>query len=52
MDQQGAAWGMRHEVISRATDAIYEFVTNFGNLNLRSPVMRIVAIFDEFHLGY
>lgn len=50
MDQQGAAWGMRHEVISRATDAIYEFVTNFGNLNLRSPVMRIVAIFDEFHL--
>ena len=50
MDQQGAAWGMRREVISRATDAIYEFVTNCGNLNLRSPVMRIVAIFDEFHL--
>jgi len=50
LDQQGAAWGMRREVISRATDAVYEFVTNFESLNLRSPVMWIVATFDEFHL--
>jgi hypothetical protein len=41
---------MRHEVISRATDAVYEFVTNSGDLNLRSPAMSIAAIFDKFHL--
>ena len=50
MDEHGAAWGMRREVVSRAIDAIYEFVTNAGNLNLRSPVMWVVAQFDEFRL--
>ena len=50
MDEHGSAWGMRREVVSRATDAIYEFVTNAGNLNLRSPVMWVVAQFDEFRL--
>jgi len=50
MDEQGAAWGMRREVISRATDAVYEFVTNSGDLNLRSHSMSMAATFDEFHL--
>jgi xanthine permease XanP len=50
MDQHGSAWGMRQEVVSRATDAIYEFVTNAGNLDLRSQVMTLTAEFDEFHL--
>jgi NCS2 family nucleobase:cation symporter-2 len=50
MDQHGGAWGMRREVVSRATDAIYEFVTNAGNLNLRSPALSITAQFDEFRL--
>src|SRR5262249_17798313 len=50
MEEHGAAWGMRREVISRATDAIYEFVTNSGNLNLHSPVISVAAQFDEFRL--
>jgi NCS2 family nucleobase:cation symporter-2 len=50
MDEHGAAWGMRREVVSRATDAIYEFVTNAGNLNLRSPEISVTAEFDEFRL--
>lgn len=50
MDEHGSAWGMRKEVITRATDAIYEFVTNAGNLNLRSPEITVEAQFDEFHL--
>jgi NCS2 family nucleobase:cation symporter-2 len=50
MDEHGAAWGMRREVISRATDAVYEFLTNAGNLNLRSPEISVSAQFDEFRL--
>ena len=50
MDEHGSAWGMRQEVVSRATDAIYEFVTNAGDLNLRSPLITVMAEFDEFHL--
>ena len=50
MDEQGSAWGMRREVVSRAADAIYEFVTNAGNLDLGSPVLLVEAQFDEFHL--
>jgi NCS2 family nucleobase:cation symporter-2 len=50
MDEQGAAWGMRQEVVTRATDAIYEFVTNAGILDLRSPAMKVVAHFNELRL--
>jgi len=50
MDEHAAAWGMRREVVSRATDAVYEFVTNSGNLNLRSPGVSVSAQFDEFRL--
>lgn len=50
MDEHGSNWGMRREVISRATDAVYEFVTNTGILELRSPVLWLSAQFDEFRL--
>jgi NCS2 family nucleobase:cation symporter-2 len=50
MDEHGSAWGMRREVVSRATDAVYEFVMNAGNLDLRSPLLTVTAQFDEFHL--
>ena len=41
---------MGRDVISRATDAVYEFLTNAGNLNLRSPGISVSAQFDEFRL--
>jgi NCS2 family nucleobase:cation symporter-2 len=50
MEEQGAAWGMRQVVVSRAANAIYEFVTNSGNLQLRSDLIGVTAQFDEFHL--
>jgi len=50
MEEQGAAWGMRRDVVSRATDAIYEFVTNASSLQLQSPSVRINTVFDEYHL--
>jgi NCS2 family nucleobase:cation symporter-2 len=50
MEEHGSAWGMRRLVVTRAADAIYEFVTNAGNLHLRSDVLTVTAQFDEFHL--
>jgi hypothetical protein len=50
MEDHGAAWGIRRDVVARSTDAIYEFVTHSGSLNLRSPLMSIAAQFDEFRL--
>ncbi len=50
MEEQGAAWGMRQVIVSRATDAVYEFITNSGNLQLRSDLLNVTAQFDEFHL--
>ncbi len=50
MEEQGAAWGMREVVVSRAADSIYEFITNAGNLQLRSDLVTVTAQFDEFHL--
>ncbi|MBV8206295.1 MAG: xanthine permease [Acidobacteria bacterium] len=50
MEDQGSAWGMRHDVVQRGIDAVYEFVTNAGDLQLRSPEIIVRAQFDEFHL--
>jgi NCS2 family nucleobase:cation symporter-2 len=50
MEEQGSAWGMRQAVVTRASDAIYEFITNSGNLKLRSELFDVTAQFDEFHL--
>jgi NCS2 family nucleobase:cation symporter-2 len=49
MEEQGAEWGMQKEVVSRATDALYEFMTNANGLQLRSPVVAQIC-FDEFNL--
>jgi NCS2 family nucleobase:cation symporter-2 len=50
MEEQGAERGMRQVVVSRAADAIYEFVTNSGDLQLRSDLFTVNAQFDEFHI--
>jgi xanthine permease XanP len=50
MEDLGSAWGMRREVISRAIDAVYEFVTNSGELGLRSQMLVVEAEFDELSL--
>ena len=50
LDGLGSAWGMRREVVSRAIDATYEFVTNSGELGLRSPMLLVEAEFDELSL--
>ena len=50
MDDLGSAWGMRREVVSRAIDATYEFVTNSGELGLRSENVVVEAEFDELSL--
>jgi NCS2 family nucleobase:cation symporter-2 len=50
MDEHGSAWCMRRDVVSRATDAVYEFVTNASSLQMRSPSVRVAAEFDEYRL--
>jgi NCS2 family nucleobase:cation symporter-2 len=49
-EKQGAAWGMRQEVATKACYALDEAVTALRQLPLRSPTVRIVAEFDEFKL--
>lgn len=50
MDDQGSAWGMRQEVVTRATDAAYEVVNNLGLLPLRSPIITLRTSWDELRL--
>lgn len=50
MEKQGAAWGMRQEVATKASHAIIELITAIRHLPLRSPTVRIAAEFDEFKL--
>jgi xanthine permease XanP len=50
MEDQGAAWGMRGEVVSRATDAAYEVVNNLSLLPLRSEVITLSTSWDELRL--
>ncbi|MGA9802644.1 MAG: solute carrier family 23 protein [Terriglobales bacterium] len=50
MDDQGSAWGMRQEVVSRATDAAYEVVNNLGLLPLRSEIITLRTSWDELRL--
>jgi xanthine permease XanP len=49
MEEQGAAWGMRREVVNRAMDALYEVVTN-GGLCLFQPKILVRTEFDEYGL--
>lgn len=50
MDEQGAAWGMRKEVVVRATDAAYEVVNNVRTLPLRSDLIILRTVWDELRL--
>jgi NCS2 family nucleobase:cation symporter-2 len=50
MDEQGSAWGMRREVVIRATDAAYEVINNLGLLPLRSEVITLSTSWDELRL--
>jgi NCS2 family nucleobase:cation symporter-2 len=50
MEKQGAAWGMRQEVATKACHAIDEVVTALRQLPLPPPTVRIAAEFDEFKL--
>jgi hypothetical protein len=47
--QQGAAWGMRTEVVMHATDAIHEFMIALQQRHVTTPV-RLELCFDEFNL--
>lgn len=50
MEQQGAAWGMRQEVATKACSAIDEVITGIRRLTPELPSVRITAEFDEFKL--
>jgi len=50
MEDQGSAWGMRKEVVSRAADAAYEVVNNLGLLPLRSDIITLRTSWDELRL--
>ena len=50
MEHQGAAWGMRQEVVTRATDAAYEVVNNLSLLPLRSEIILLRTSWDELRL--
>jgi NCS2 family nucleobase:cation symporter-2 len=50
MENQGALWGARKEVIVRATAAMNEFFEAARALELANDGIRIVASFDEFNL--
>ena len=50
MDDQGSAWGMRQEVVTRATDTAYEVVNNLSLLPLRSEFITVRTSWDELKL--
>lgn len=50
MEDQGAAWGMRKEVVTRATDAAYETFNNVAMLALASGVVKLRTTWDELRL--
>jgi xanthine permease XanP len=50
MDDQGSAWGMRQEVVTRATDAAYEVANNLSLLPLSSETIALRTSWDELSL--
>lgn len=50
LENQGALWGARKEVIVRATSAMNEFVEAARTLGLTHGEIRVIASFDEFNL--
>jgi xanthine permease XanP len=51
MEAQGAAWGMRPEVATRAAECLHELMIYLTDIGVRSPVL-IEARFDEFNLEF
>lgn len=49
LQEQGAAWGMRSEVATRAIEAIHEFMIAVAQRGLITPVL-LQLRFDEFNL--
>jgi NCS2 family nucleobase:cation symporter-2 len=49
MEELGASWGMRPEVVNRAANCLQELMIYLGHVGVRSPV-QIQAQFDEFKL--
>ncbi|MGB7591579.1 MAG: cation:proton antiporter, partial [Terriglobia bacterium] len=52
MEKQGAAWGMRDEVATKACSAIDEVMSAIRELPLQSPTARMAAEFDQFKLEF
>lgn len=50
MENQGSAWGMRKEVVTRATDAAYEVINNVELLPLGSDMITLRTTWDELRL--
>jgi xanthine permease XanP len=50
MEQQGAAWGARREVIYRAISAMNEFFESVSTLGLAKGDVKADVSFDEFNL--
>jgi NCS2 family nucleobase:cation symporter-2 len=50
LETQGALWGARREVISRAIAALSEFVEAVATLGLTERDIRVDVSFDEFNL--
>ena len=50
MDIQGSGWGMRSEIVVRATDAAHEVVNNLGLLPLTSETITLRTTWDELRL--
>lgn len=50
MEVQGANWGARKEVISRATSAMNEFIEALRALELATADVKVSASFDELNL--
>ena len=50
MEDQGSGWGMRKDVVTRATDAAYEVVNNLGVLPLTSDLITLNTSWDELRL--
>ncbi len=50
MEQQGAAWGARREVVHSAMSAMNEFMEAAPELRLEDETVRMEVSFDEFNL--
>lgn len=50
LEEQGSAWGMRPEVLSRAEHAIYETTTIIALLNSSAAPIKVTMVFDELNL--